>query len=64
MDYMICNVHMFVCVRIYTGVRHTDNETAQLHFDSGKLSHCVLMLRTGFEPVVHWISRRMNEIWL
>ena len=33
------------------GVEHTDNESAQ-HFDSEKLSQFVLVLRTGFEPLV------------
>ena len=42
----------FVCMRIlYTGVRHTDSESAQTFtvLDSEKLSF--LMLLTGFEPL-------------
>ena len=41
-------VRTFLCVRIHTGVGHTD-ESAQ-HFDSEKLSKFCLVLRTGFEP--------------
>ena len=42
MDYKIFNVRAFLCVRIHTGVRHTDNESAQ-QFDSEKLSQCVFL---------------------
>ena len=38
MDYRIFNVHTLLCVRIHTGVGHTDDESAQ-HFDSKKTSH-------------------------
>ena len=49
MDYGIFNVCTFLCVRIYMGVGHTDNESA--HFDSEKLTN-FLVLQTGFEPLV------------
>ena len=58
-DYRIVNVRTFLCVRIHTGVGHTDNESAQ-HFDSEKLSQFMFVLRTEFEPLFVesiWISR-------
>ena len=36
MDYRIFNVRTLLCVCVYTGVGHTDNESAQ-HFNSEKL---------------------------
>ncbi len=51
MDYRIFNVRTFSCVRVHTGVGHTDNESAQ-HFDTEKLIYIFLVLRTGFEPLV------------
>ena len=50
MDYRILNVRTLLCVRIHTGVGHTD-ESAQ-HFDSEKLSQILLVFPTGFEPLV------------
>ena len=50
MDYRIFNVRKFLLIRIHMGVGHT-NESAH-HFDSEKLSHIFLALRTGFEPLV------------
>ena len=53
MDNMIFNVRTFLCVRIQTGVGHTDNESAHHYiFDSEKLSQFVIVLRTGFEPLI------------
>ena len=41
----------YACILyIHTGVGHTDNESAQ-HFDSDKLAHIFLVLRTGFKPL-------------
>ena len=51
MDYRIFNVRTFLCVRVHTGVEHTDGESAQ-QFDSEKLSQIFLVLRTGIEPLV------------
>ena len=51
MNYRISNVRTFLCLRIHTGVGDTDNESVK-HFDSEKLSHFFLVLRTGFEPLV------------
>ena len=42
MDYMIFNVRTILCVRIHTGLGHTDNESAQ-HFELEKLSQIVLV---------------------
>ena len=42
---------IFILILIHTGVVHTDNESAQ-HFDSENLLQIVLVLRTGFEPLV------------
>ena len=50
-DYRIFNVHMFLCMRIHTGVGHTDIESAQL-FDSEKLTIFVIVPRAGFKPLV------------
>ena len=57
MNYRICIVHTFLCVRIYTGVGHT-NESAQ-HFDSKRLTHLSCApggIRTSCHGI-HRISR-------
>ena len=63
MDYRIFHVCMwsFLCMRMHTGVGHTDSESAQ-HFDSEKLSQIFLVLLTGFEPWVirSWVRRSAN----
>ena len=46
MDDRIFNVRTFLCMRIHTGLGHTENESAQ-HFDS----QIFLVLRMGFEPL-------------
>ena len=43
MDHRIFNVRTFWCLRVHTGVGHTDNESAH-HFDSEKLSQIFLVL--------------------
>ena len=58
MDYGIFNVRTFLCVRIHTGMGHTDNDESAQHFDSEKLSifSCAPDgIRTSYHGI-HWIS--------
>ena len=57
MDYRIFNMCTFVCVRIHTGVGHTD-ESAQ-HFDLEKLTN-FSCASDGIQTSghgIHWISK-------
>ena len=56
-DYRIFNMRTLLCMRIHTGVGHTDNESA--HFDSEKLNFVVCApdrIRTSGHGI-YWISR-------
>ena len=72
MDYKIFNVRTFLCVRIRTGVVHTDSESAQ-HIDSKKTLECepgcfsiVLVGQTVFQEMIRhhsWPSAAL-ESWV